>query len=119
MSWTDERIELLKKLWSEGRTASDIADQLAGDISRNAVIGKVHRLGLSTRPSPIIRKGPSERGTNRLTLTERMCRWPFGDPKNPDFYFCGRAVDVSVTYCAEHRAIAYAPVRKPLVTAKG
>jgi GcrA cell cycle regulator len=48
MMWTDERVELLKKLWAEGLSASQIAAELGG-ITRNAVIGKVHRLGLSGR----------------------------------------------------------------------
>jgi GcrA cell cycle regulator len=52
MSWTDERIEKLTKLWEGGATASQIADELGG-VSRNAVIGKAHRLGLKARPSPV------------------------------------------------------------------
>ena len=52
MSWTDERIERLKELWTRGMTASHIADELGG-VSRNAVIGKAHRLGLQSRPSPV------------------------------------------------------------------
>ncbi|WP_197919018.1 GcrA family cell cycle regulator [Thiosulfatihalobacter marinus] len=48
MSWTDERVDLLKKLWGEGQSASQIAKELGG-VTRNAVIGKVHRLGLSNR----------------------------------------------------------------------
>ena len=48
MSWTDERVELLKKMWAEGKSASQIAKEL-GSVTRNAVIGKVHRLGLSSR----------------------------------------------------------------------
>ena len=51
MSWTDERVEQLKKMWSEGQSASQIAKELGG-VTRNAVIGKVHRLGLSNRTSP-------------------------------------------------------------------
>ncbi|MBB3711630.1 GcrA cell cycle regulator [Limimaricola variabilis] len=57
MSWTDERVETLKKMWNEGQSASQIAKELGG-VTRNAVIGKVHRLGLSNRtgvapqPSP-------------------------------------------------------------------
>lgn len=51
MGWTDERIELLKKLWRDGLSASQIAKQLGG-VTRNAVIGKVHRLGLSGRAAP-------------------------------------------------------------------
>ena len=52
MSWTEERIERLKKMWQDGATASQIADELGG-VSRNAVIGKAHRLGLEARPSPV------------------------------------------------------------------
>ncbi|NNC46957.1 MAG: GcrA cell cycle regulator [Sphingomonas sp.] len=52
MSWTEERIDRLKKLWSKGSTASEIAEDLGG-VSRNAVIGKAHRLGLESRPSPV------------------------------------------------------------------
>jgi GcrA cell cycle regulator len=55
-TWTDERVELLKKLWDSGKTAADIAQQLGENITRNAVIGKAHRLGLSGRSSPIQRK---------------------------------------------------------------
>jgi GcrA cell cycle regulator len=51
MGWTDERVELLKKLWQDGLHASQIAKQLGG-VTRNAVIGKVHRLGLSGRATP-------------------------------------------------------------------
>jgi GcrA cell cycle regulator len=51
MGWTDERVELLKKLWQDGLSASQIAKQLGG-VTRNAVFGKVHRLGLSGRATP-------------------------------------------------------------------
>lgn len=83
MSWTDERVELLKKLWSEGRTASQIAGELSNGITRNAVIGKVHRLGLPGRvkapsmsmprpraPKPRINR-PMMRGANALALAPR------------------------------------------------
>ncbi len=52
MSWTDERIATLRKMWEGGATASEIATELGG-VSRNAVIGKAHRLGLKARPSPV------------------------------------------------------------------
>jgi GcrA cell cycle regulator len=52
MSWTEDRIDRLKRMWHEGATASQIADELGG-VSRNAVIGKAHRLGLEQRPSPV------------------------------------------------------------------
>ena len=51
MSWTDERVETLKRMWAEGQSASQIAKELGG-VTRNAVIGKVHRLGLSGRAAP-------------------------------------------------------------------
>ena len=56
MAWTDERIKNLRQLWSEGQSASKIAEQLGG-VTRNAVIGKIHRLGLSNR-KPMIYPRP-------------------------------------------------------------
>jgi GcrA cell cycle regulator len=58
MSWTDERIERLKSMWEKGMTASQIAEDLGG-VSRNAVIGKAHRLGLQARPSPVKPNDPA------------------------------------------------------------
>ncbi|WP_350336122.1 GcrA family cell cycle regulator [Coralliovum pocilloporae] len=60
MSWTDERVETLKKLWTEGLSASQIAAEL-GDVTRNAVIGKVHRLGLSGRAKTTSSSAPRPR----------------------------------------------------------
>jgi GcrA cell cycle regulator len=86
MTWTDERVELLKKLWADGLSASQIAAELGG-VTRNAVIGKVHRLGLSGRAKssssgvPRQRKPrshmmrvsrPSSRGANALALSYDM-----------------------------------------------
>jgi GcrA cell cycle regulator len=59
MSWTDERVETLKKMWAEGQSASQIAKELGG-VTRNAVIGKVHRLGLSNRVGPGGTEGEDE-----------------------------------------------------------
>lgn len=59
MEWTEERTNTLKTLWLQGQTASQIAERLGG-VTRNAVIGKAHRLGLSSRPSPI-RQRPAGR----------------------------------------------------------
>jgi GcrA cell cycle regulator len=64
MSWTDERVELLRKLWSDGLSASQVAAELGPGITRNAVIGKIHRLGLAERaktanaPRPRAAKAP-------------------------------------------------------------
>lgn len=60
MAWTDERVEILKKLWAEGLSASQIANRLGG-VTRNAVIGKVHRLGLSGRTTTSRVKAPRQR----------------------------------------------------------
>lgn len=230
MSWTDERVEMLRQLWGSGKSASEIA-QVLGGISRNAVIGKAHRLGLSGRPSPIKRRDPnaapapsSRSGTGKaaasgnaaaaagpsrvgasghgaaggsatrpatdgqangaaksvsvartsppsqgsagirpaepgpsaavvtapmagpsestpavtaadvgsgtparmrtvgssagasdmetgsatiLSLTERMCRWPIGDPRDQNFRFCGRKAVAGMPYCADHCRMAY------------
>ncbi|WP_312489396.1 GcrA family cell cycle regulator, partial [Sphingomonas sp.] len=58
MSWTDERIDTLRTMWEAGQTASQIAEALGG-VSRNAVIGKAHRLGLQARPSPVRANEPA------------------------------------------------------------
>ncbi|WP_282948215.1 MULTISPECIES: GcrA family cell cycle regulator [unclassified Sphingopyxis] len=205
MSWTDERIEQLRSMWEKGLTASQIADELGG-VSRNAVIGKAHRLGLKSRPSPVkatekvtkpvkapaapkpaspapaapraaapvaprpvaavpkpepkpvveasdedgseappkpdaprivsigpggfIRQGPGDQQapippapprrlvpakpspeiadkTSLLDLNDRICRWPMGHPGEPDFHFCGVAVNPGFPYCVEHCGRAY------------
>src|SRR6476661_6445286 len=74
MSWTDERVELLKKLWGDGLSASQIAGELGG-ITRNAVIGKVHRLGLSGRaksPSSASPRPRKPRQTHMMRVRPSM-----------------------------------------------
>ena len=71
MSWTDERIERLKELWTRGMTASHIADELGG-VSRNAVIGKAHRLGLQSRPSPVKPNEPAPKAKAKPTPQPRI-----------------------------------------------
>jgi GcrA cell cycle regulator len=73
MSWTDERVELLKKLWSDGLSASQIAAELGG-ITRNAVIGKVHRLGLSGRAKSASSGVPRQRKSRSPTQMLRIGR---------------------------------------------
>jgi GcrA cell cycle regulator len=184
MSWTDERVQKLQDMWAEGHSAAQIAKVLGG-VTRNAVIGKVHRLGLSNRtggpasgakapeaeaaapempaprqeapaapppaeepapelaaapaaehapapraPSPTI--GPREpapmtedrlavlanlreiektaRRIKLLDLTERTCKWPIGDPTDPDFRFCGLPAVPGKPYCSAHVAVAFQPV---------
>ena len=216
MSWTDERIGTLRKMWEGGATASEIATELGG-VSRNAVIGKAHRLGLKARPSPVkanekkkaaaapkkpaapapkpaaeprhdagqtapvaaaseraaprspsaqprneaaaaddsaspsqpmpnpqadlpkivsvgpggfLRQGPGDQQapippapprrlvpakpsaeiagkTTLLDLSDKVCRWPMGHPGEPDFHFCGVAVNPGFPYCVEHCGRAY------------
>jgi GcrA cell cycle regulator len=195
MSWTDERIEQLRQMWTNGHTASQIAETLGG-VSRNAVIGKAHRLGLQSRPSPVKpgdtegeaapakpaaekpapkaaapapapvepkpapaaaapastpaepkpdvpapvvrsigpggfqRQNPHEQQspippapprrlvpakpsaeiadkTSLLDLNDRICKWPLGHPGEPDFHFCGSAVNPGFPYCLEHCSVAY------------
>ncbi len=74
MSWTDERVETLKKLWSDGLSCSQIAQEL-GSVSRNAVIGKVHRLGLSGRaktPSSVAPRQRKPRTGHQSTRAQRI-----------------------------------------------
>jgi len=203
MAWTDERIEQLRQMWQAGATASQIADAL-GSVSRNAVIGKAHRLGLQARPSPVRmgepattaaeparepepvaapepvrepepvtaaappepeapppappeaaspapaaaapeapvvvvrsigpggfqRQNPHEQQvpippapprrlvpakpsaevagkTGLLDLNDRICKWPLGHPGEPDFHFCGQAVNPGFPYCLDHCSVAY------------
>jgi len=73
MSWTDERVELLKKLWSDGLSASQIAGELGG-ITRNAVIGKVHRLGLSGRAKSASAAVPRPRKARSPSHMLRLAR---------------------------------------------
>ena len=97
MSWTDERVETLKKMWSEGQSASQIAKELGG-VTRNAVIGKVHRLGLSNRagssaPAPEKKQAkaaaPKAKATKpsdkviEVTVTPRKPIVPAGQPLPP------------------------------------
>ena len=70
MTWTDERVELLKKLWADGLSASQIAAELGG-ITRNAVIGKVHRLGLSGRAKSPSSAAPRPRKARALAHAAR------------------------------------------------
>jgi GcrA cell cycle regulator len=77
MSWTEERIERLKKMWHDGATASQIADELGG-VSRNAVIGKAHRLGLEQRPSPV---KPGEEKEIRKPAAAPVAAGPKAAPK--------------------------------------
>lgn len=169
MSWTEERIKKLISLWCSGKSASTIAEELGDDITRNAVIGKIHRMGLMNRQSqgdniiiethkkkkpmrphvpnkpkiqssanhtaaphkethilvkkntlntsPPIEHHPhilldghhkkNQKITSVLGLTDKTCKWPIGNPDEPDFHFCGCAIQGNGPYCKEHATIAY------------
>ena len=129
MSWTEERVSVLRQLWEEGKSASEIAVALGEGVTRNAVIGKAHRLRLANRapcanprdetaPAPVReRKKPDSasapkrrvlrKGYHLADIKERMCRWPHGDPREPDFHFCGAPTIAGLPYCAEHARMAY------------
>ena len=109
--WTDDRIAKLKKLWSDGLTTGEIGKRLG--VSKNAVVGKAHRLELKSRPSPIRRAGvklePKEetRVYTLADLNSQTCRWPHGDPKEDNFHFCGNPILHGKPYCLDHCAAAY------------
>ena len=92
MPWTDERVELLKKLWQDGLSASQIAAELGG-VTRNAVIGKVHRLGLSGRgqPTTTIKRQrrapvPTARRTRQMVTIGNLALQPQIEPyEEPQF----------------------------------
>ena len=79
MSWTDERIDTLKTMWEAGQTASQIAEALGG-VSRNAVIGKAHRLGLQSRPSPVVSKEEARAAAEKAAATPTAAAAPPAEP---------------------------------------
>ena len=137
-SWTDERVDRLKRLWLDGHSASAVARQLGG-VTRNAVIGKVHRLGLSGRsqapapsrlprspqpraqrvarpalrlvsppPSTVLAPEPDGPRVPLMQLSACGCRFGVGDPRSENFGFCD-APRVRGSYCGHHADIVYQP----------
>lgn len=154
MSWTDERVEHLLLLNGKGLTASQIAKEIGG-VSRNAVIGKLTRLGVGMANGRVIRSDEEARA-HRLSLQRKrragqpriqsirakikaspetilefsqddvtqltsdqkavavtfldlqphQCKWPYGDPRSPDFVYCGHDREEGGPYCPTHAAIA-------------
>ena len=123
MSWTADKTVRLKHLWKVGYTATEIGEKL--NYSKNAVIGRAHRLNLDARRS---RSGAGEPRTTYVRstraqqieallndknfepenptqlegLTKHHCRWPEGEPGKKDFYFCGRTPVKGFSYCRLH-----------------
>lgn len=119
MTWTTEKIKQLKKLWSKGKSTVEIGRELG--ISKNAVVGKVHRLELNARPSPIKKetvkktvkkKEVKQENVSLMDLKMNSCRWPIGDPKDADFHFCGKDTVTGKPYCSEHCKIAYTSLKE-------
>ena len=128
--WTPERIGLLRHYWAKGWSGTRIGMELG--CSKNSVLGKAHRLGLEQRDSPINRRReaaetpchPSlvgDPGDDNATpaqntgdtgptiqKAQKTCQWPIGDPRDPDFRFCGKKIS-KLPYCEEHKAIAWSP----------
>lgn len=144
--WSDDRVDKLISLWQEGLSASEVACAL-GCVTRNAVIGKVHRLGLAGRAGPsrgrrhhqpiaskaraVTTNEPAiaavtedpylyEDGSlvTLRTIDARMCHWPIGDPASTAFHFCGRASQSGSPYCEAHTQRAHQPHRVAKVQRK-
>ena len=100
MGWITKNNELLTLMWNKGLTAQSISIQLG--ISKESVLNQIDILGL-------IKKNTHHKknGISILNLGFGMCKWPFGDPKNEDFYFCGNKIIDNKPYCAQHCKIAY------------
>jgi GcrA cell cycle regulator len=122
--WTDDRLTKLRKLWSEGLSISQIGEALG--VSRNAIAGKAHRMGLPKRPSPISKPKvekpqqvismveldlPLRLELRQLVWSRSKCCWPTGDPKKNGFVFCGDTVVPGKPYCLSHCQEAYTTSR--------
>ncbi len=109
--WTDDRIEALSALWAEGLSTAEIGRRLG--ITKNAVVGKAHRLSLTPRPSPlkhgvVARPRPTKIAQSKvLGFAGPTCSWPHGHPGEKGFHFCGDRAVGGKPYCAEHAALAY------------
>ena len=125
--WDEKNLDRLKKLWDEGLPITKIGLELG--VSRNAIAGKAHRLGLPKRNSPISKSGEPRKNKSisdfetskelplKILLREvewsrNRCCWPIGDPKLPGFSFCGTSIMPGRPYCEEHSNLAYTATRE-------
>lgn len=100
MAWTDERVAQLKQLWEAGVGTAEIGERLG--MTKNAIIGKAHRIGLKAR-----RASPRRSRAQLLKLNGQTCQWPSGDPGTAEFRFCGTPAIRGKSYCPDHYARAY------------
>jgi len=101
MAWTDERIDALKGMWDKGMTASQIAEELGG-VSRNAVIGKAHRLGLKSRPSPV--KAKSKTAKKKQAAKPKKVAKPAAKKKPQEEHVARRAMPPPTPAARTHAA---------------
>ncbi len=113
MTWTSERVDSLVRLWSQGWSARQIADKLGG-VTRNAVIGKAHRLNLQRGvpgPAPALEPPPPVVPYQPIMPMPEvkgwMCRWPLEEPGRFGLHICGKTAQPGRHYCAEHLTAAY------------
>ena len=142
MSWTDEKVEFLKKYWRTC-TARELAEKMGPGFTRNSIIGKASRLGLSAKikarsslqnhkSNPTSenisanRKGRKSKFRSLLLdknfepaknlsleeLTENTCKYAESDPDKPDFSFCGRKTVDKFSYCPLHLILMFTPKNK-------
>lgn len=128
-AWTEDRVMRLKRLWAQGLSARQVSADLGGGLTRNAVLAKVWRLGLSDGrvrgesrtgrlrvtasnlapgldPAPATPPSPGLDAVSVLSVRRTDCRWPYGDPGLPGFVLCGSPVSRGA-YCAAHADLAY------------
>jgi len=101
IGWTQDEISLLIQLWKEGSIATEIGDRLGR--TKNAVIGKAHRLELERRPHFI-------KGFHKKTMMElkpKDCRFPLGERLEPAFRYCGKKIQPGSVYCTDHHSLCY------------
>lgn len=107
--WNPERIAQLTELWNQGLSTAEIGRRIG--VTKNAVVGKAHRLLLTPRPSPLKRRpGPRVQKAVKprvIALTGPSCSWPIGHPGDKGFRFCDAQPVPGKPYCAEHAQMAY------------
>ena len=125
IDWTPDRVKTLMALWAEGISTLEIGRRLG--VTKHSVVGKVHRLGLPKRQSPINSSTRTPRASKSTEpvrikpkavpitadmvkmedLTAGMCNWPEGEPGHEDFRLCGQPAVEGKPYCAAHCDRAY------------